>query len=151
MSSALEEHNLFLQRYYGVWKQTSIKAYEDKINGGYMTEKEWISIKNMGYYEYRNYLYRKYNLKFSDYYKTESFYYKNANIDLRYIIYFEILNFETNCKKEIGNRKYDQLPKEIKDCVDDILDYLEYVSKISYNDVCFELYNRAMSAIGDII
>ena len=147
MSSALEEHNLFLQRHYGVWKQTPIKAYEDKIDSSYMTEKEWISIKDMGYYEYRNYLYRKYNLKFSDYYKTQIFYYKNANIDPRYILYFEVLNFENNYKKEIGNMKYDQLPKQIKDCVDDIIDY---VSKISPNNVYFELYKRAMSAIEDL-
>lgn len=149
MKSALEEHNLFLQRQYGIWKETPIKAYE-KNCGHPMTEKEWRYVKDMSYYEYRNYLYRKYNLKFSDYYKNQSFYYKNANIDIRYILYFEILNFETKYKKEIGNKQYAQLQQEIKNCVDDVLDYLDYVSKISSDNVYFELFDRAMSTIGDV-
>lgn len=150
MKSALEEHNLFLQQRYGIWKETPIRAYE-KNWGHLLTEKEWRYVKDMSYYEYRNYLYRKYNLKFSDYYKNQSFYYKNANIDIRYILYFEILNFETNYKKEIENKQYTQLPQEIKNCVDDILDYLDYVSKISSDNIYFELFDRAMSAIEDVI
>ncbi len=111
----------------------------------------WLYIKNMTFYEYEEYLYKKYRVNFSDCRTISDFYDKNVYISDYYILFFEILKFESKYYLEFKSKKYDLLSQEIKDCVENIRYFSDIIYRNYFSDfVAEELYERAMDAIEDL-